>query len=52
VKKKEGILRIVKAPNSWNCDDCGGFIGAGEDCGKMGKKKFCLSCLKKMGGAG
>lgn len=47
---KQGIYKVVRAPQLWHCDDCGGRIEAGEECVKSGSKKYCSDCAKKWKG--
>ena len=42
----KAIFRVVKCPSTWHCNLCGMQIYFGALCGKMGKKTFCISCIK------
>lgn len=45
--KTKVVTRVVTAPQNWHCDGCMGTIPAGEQCVKMGSKKYCMKCIKK-----
>lgn len=40
----QSVLRIVKAPHTWNCV-CNNRIETGEECGKIGSRVLCIKCL-------
>jgi len=44
------VVRVVTAPRTWYCDECGGEIKAGEKCGKQGSRKICARCIEKSKG--
>ena len=46
--KNKTKVKVVTAPQSWNCDgECGRMIKAGEKCVKIGSKKYCNECVRK-----
>ncbi len=50
--KNKTKVKVVTAPQTWNCDGCPGVIKAGEKCVKMGSKKYCSECVRKSKGGG
>lgn len=43
---RPSLVKVVKAPHDWKCDECGGVIKKGEECVKMGKKKMCAKHVR------
>lgn len=48
--KGKTVAKVVTAPQTWYCDECGGEIKAGEGCVKIGSKKYCNECVRKSKG--
>jgi len=41
------LVKVVKAPNDWICDECGALIKRGEECLKIGKRKTCSKHVRE-----
>jgi len=48
--KTKTVVKVVTAPQDWDCDECGGVIKAGEKCVKTGSKRYCSECVRKSKG--
>lgn len=47
--KSKTLAKVVIAPQTWYCE-CGREIKAGEECVKIGSKKYCNECVRKSKG--
>ncbi len=45
--KDRTAVKVVTAPQDWECDECGGVIRARTKCVKLGSKKYCSECVRK-----